>query len=405
MNTDRLLIHCAQSHFAGEPRAATEELVRQGIDWEYLLASAGRHGLLPLLWHRLRDLDGELIPPPVVSRLKHAYYASLVRNMRLGDDLEQVVTALRQAGVEIIVLKGGALARTVYANLASRPMADLDFLVRPEDMERIGTVLEAIGFRLSSSIPAHMRSFQKRFGGGLVWLRPHEGHTTFLDVQHHLIGVDWCWHSFRVEPDRLWKAARPLSLNGTQTWQLSAEDTLVHLCLHPPLHHGYAAPFMGYVDMDRVISQAGPDFSWPRFVERVERFQVRTAVYYGLLRVQRMLGTPLPAEVLEALWPGGLRLRALRLLAPLDEEAVLQGAAKRPSGVRQVLLYAALADRVRDVWGMVRGIFFPSLEWLAARYSLESGRKMQFYRLAHPLRVARAFLRGLHRPLVESSLE
>jgi hypothetical protein len=39
------------------------------------------------------------------------------------------------------------------------------------------------------------------------------------------------------------------------------------------------------------------------------------------------------------------------------------------------------------------------------RYSLEKGQNTRLYRLVHPLRVARAFLRGLRRPLVKSSLE
>jgi len=70
-----------------------------------------------------------------------------------------------------------------------------------------------------------------------------------------------------------------------------------------------------------------------------------------------------------------------------------------------LLLYAALMDRTRDVGGMVRAILFPDKEWLAVRYSLKSEAQVRRYRLIHPLRVARALARGLHRPLIQSGLE
>jgi hypothetical protein len=140
-------------------------------------------------------------------------------------------------------------------------------------------------------------------------------------------------------------------------------------------------------------------------VERALRFQAKTVVYYGLQCAHQLLGTPLPDEVQRALVPGPVQLRVLRSLAPLTPEAVLDAESEGLRGVGQVLLYAALVDRIRYVGSMVRGILFPSREWLAVRYSLESEEQAQRYRLVHPLRVARAFLRGLTRPLIESSLE
>ena len=401
----RLLLCCTRSDFDAEAQTGIETILRQGIDWASLLASALRHSLLPLLYDRLQGLDASRIPPEVIAGLKGAYYANLLRNQRLGADLAEAVAALRQEGVEALVLKGGALARTVYAGPAQRPMVDLDLLVRPGQMARAGVVLEALGYQTSRSEPAHMVAFQQRFGGGLEWLRSRGDRTTRLDVQFDLVGVDWCWDAFPVEPGALWEAARPLDLDGTPALQLSPEDTLIHLCLHPALHHGYHCPLIGYVDMDRLVAASEPALSWTSLVERVERFRVRTVVYYGLQCARRLLGTPVPADVQLALKPGAAQLRILQALAPLTQETVLDATSTLPRGVRQVLLYAALVDRARDAVSIVRGILFPDEEWLAVRYSLVSREQVWRYRLVHPLRVARAFLSGLTRPLIESSLE
>jgi hypothetical protein len=250
-----------------------------------------------------------------------------------------------------------------------------------------------------------MLPFQGRFGGGIVLERRTEGHVTHLDIQHHLLSVDWCRGLFPVQEEAFWAAARPLVLNGTQTWQLSAEDTLIFLCLHLALNHGYAFPLIGYADLDWIVRRAGPDFSWARLQRRAVRFRVQTVVYYGLLAAVRLLGTPVPGGVMAALHPSAWRLRLLRRLAPSDPAVFLAGSAGRPSGIHQVLIYVALADRARDVVSMVKTILFPSHEWLAVRYALDDARQVRFYRLTHPLRVLRATFRGLWRPLWKSGLQ
>jgi hypothetical protein len=403
--TDCLLLSCARSRLDGEAEAGARELVGEGIDWERLLALAGKHSLLPLLYARLRDLDGEQVPQAVLARAETAYYLNLRRNVLLQHELGQIVGSLREEGVEVIVLKGGALAWTVYASPGLRPMCDLDLLVRPEQMHSFGLVVEALGFHRSASLPAHMVPFQQRFGGGVEWIRERNGNMTGLDVQHDLVGVDWCGPAFSVEPDALWEAARPLDLGETAARQLSAVDALIHLCLHPALHHGYAFPFMGYVDIDRLICEDGSDLFWTRLLERVRRFRVKTTVYWGLMAAHNLLETPVPAEVLAELAPQGVRLHLLRRVAPLDEEVVLQRAVRPPTGVRQVLLYAVLVDRLRDAWRMLWSILFPDLEWLVVRYGLEGKGQARLYRPVHLFRVARAFVRGLRRPLAKTSLE
>lgn len=403
--TNCLLLCCARSRLDGEAEAGARELVGEGIDWERLLALATGNSLLPLLHARLRGLDGEHIPEAVLARAESAYYLNLRRNVLLQHELGQIVGSLHEEGAEVIVLKGGALAWTVYASPALRPMGDLDLLVRPEHMQSLGLVVEALGFHRSASLPAHMIPFQERFGGGVEWIRVRNGRVTALDVQHDLVGVDWCGPAFSIEPGALWEAARPLALDGMLTRQLSAVDALMHLCLHPALHHGYAFPFIGCVDIDRLICQAGSDLFWTRLLERVRRFRVKTTVYWGLAVAHNLLETPVPAEVLAELAPERVRVHLLRTVAPLDEEVVLQRARRPPTGVRQVLLYALLVDRLRDAWRMLRSILFPDLEWLAVRYALQGKGQARLYRLVHLFRVARAFLRGLYRPLMQSSLE
>ena len=394
--------------------AALARAAEQGIDWALFLETARRNKLLPLAYTRLSNLEPHdgLVPADVLSHLESASYTSAVRNAQLVEELDEVVAALHQADVEVIVLKGGALAWTVYADPAQRPMTDLDLLVRPEQVTQAGVALDAIGFHLSGSPESRLLPFQQQFGGGIDRQRSRYGRIVRLDVQHHLVGVDFVRHAFPVDTDALWAAARPLPLHRSQALQLAPEDMLLHLCLHPALHDGYAGPLLWYVDMDNVMRANAKDDAdpfWTRFVERATRFRVRTVAAYGLAAARRLVGAPVPDVVLEALtpdrpWLAALRRRGLHGLVPLDAETALQGAPK-PPGIRQMALYVALMDCPSDVGGMVRAILFPGREWLAVRYGLTTPAQIRRHRFTHPLRVARALLRSLHSPLIQSSLE
>lgn len=397
------LLLCARSRTGDSGHLAS--LLGQGIDWQYLLDEGQRHGVLPLVYECLHRLGFDLVPRDVKARLQDVYRANLRRVLRLQASLAEAVTALQQEGIEPIVLKGGALADTVYANPGLRPMVDLDLLVRPGAMKLAGSVLADMGYHLSGNLPARMVAFQQRFGGGLEWQRDGDFALTRIDLQHNLVGVDLCRHAFPIEPEALWAEARSLPLDRGQALQLSAEDTLIHLCLHPPLHHGYAVSLIGTVDIDWLVAREGSDEFWDRLVARARQFRVRMAVFHCLCSAQDLLGTPVPAVILDALAPSALRQRLLERLAPLDEERVWAGVDQQPSGLHQLLIYITLMERPWDALGMVWMILFPNQEWLAVRYGLGGKWQAGLYRLVHPFRVARALLRSLHRPLVQSGLE
>ncbi len=69
-----------------------------------------------------RPYDTEL--NDILLRLKKEYQWSLARNMILFDELNRVLKAFNEAGIEVIVLKGAALAQTVYPDIALRPMGE-----------------------------------------------------------------------------------------------------------------------------------------------------------------------------------------------------------------------------------------------------------------------------------------
>ncbi len=390
--TARLLLHCARHHLDAEARTAIEELLYQGVDWEDLLASARRHHLLPLLHHRLQELDAGLVPPPVQAHLESAYYTNLLRNDRLLGELRRVVETLQEKGIEAIVLKGGALAETVYANPALRPMRDLDILIHRRDIALARPLLEEMGYHPPETIPARLQDFWWHHGGGLEFSQDsEEGRSTLLDLHWHIVTSEWYRRASAIDVETMWSAARPLALGDTSTWQLSPEDTLIHLCLHPGIQHGYACPLIPYVDMDWLVHSH--DLQWGLLVERVANFRVKVPVYWGLSLARRLLGTEVPPPVMRVLQPPGYRRRIMQRLMPQQPLPPVNST----SVARNRLLRVSLIDRPSDMVKMTLRTLFPRREWLVARYALKERLLVHLYRLIHPLRVVRALARAVLR--------
>ncbi len=179
MNTEQRIL-CLAARTALEPIVERQlvELLREPIDWERLWAQGQLHEVLPLLTVTLRRLAAQApIPAPWLARAQRRYYATMLRNTALADELLRVLAAFRQAGVAALPVKGLVLAETLYGSLALRPLGDLDVLVRPADLPRARAALGALGFAQADEPgyenayhPYHDPPYYRRAAGGPICL-------------------------------------------------------------------------------------------------------------------------------------------------------------------------------------------------------------------------------------------
>lgn len=85
--------------------------------------------------------------------LEEEYKNNRARNLLIINELTVILEAANRAGIEVIPLTGVLLALAVYPDPALRPMADIDFLVHPEDQTRIGNIMANLGYQIDTSLP------------------------------------------------------------------------------------------------------------------------------------------------------------------------------------------------------------------------------------------------------------
>lgn len=98
---------------------------------EAMLSFIKSAGLSPWLYHYIQThACAHLFPEAFVHELKKAYMGTMIRNRQIFSVWQEVQAILLAHGIEVVALKGCALAFTVYPDEAIRPMGDLDVLVR-----------------------------------------------------------------------------------------------------------------------------------------------------------------------------------------------------------------------------------------------------------------------------------
>lgn len=199
-------------------------------EWNDLLTLLRPHGIFPLLAFHLRGWDRECLPPEeIMTFLSGVFMSGCVRNLRLGQQVRTVTTALEDAGIPAILLKGHALARTVYSDPGLRHSADIDILVQPEDITRCEPVFEKLGYSCplrtfyTSRYDAHHQNFHPP-GKGI----PVELHWT-TDSGHNMFVPDWLNNAF----DR----KIPIHSDDLSCYTLDPVSHLTFLAFHHVFQH------------------------------------------------------------------------------------------------------------------------------------------------------------------------
>jgi Uncharacterised nucleotidyltransferase len=354
------------------------------VDWASLVERATGEGTAPLLHRHLLRLDLlQGLPPAARNRLNAVASGVWARTAALTASWGEAVSALRQAGVETLTLKGMVLAHTVYPAPELRPMADLDLLVRPADRARAVDTLTSLGYRTpgpEAERHAASRCFAELVRGGIL-VDLHWDIARYLRFD----GV------VRVDHDGLWRRAQPFVLGEGRSLALCPEDMLLHLVLHLTLGSDFAR-VLWYADIDAVIRRYESEIDWDRVVDEARRWRIRALLDWTLTVVHASFGTPLPLGLAARLTPGRLRRAAV---------ARCIGASWPPSlgsSLVETRVYPAqtlLMDRRADVLRVLAWTFFPSGTWLRFHYELEEPWKVPVYRAVHPLRVCWRAVRPL----------
>jgi hypothetical protein len=241
---------------------------------------------------------------PLLSRLRQLRRRAALVEMRR----DIVSDVLKNAGVEPVILKGAALFGTLYADPVERDITDIDLLV-PENRVKIAVrALAAAGYAGPSSWKE------------LCTFRRHHFHIPMEREGAATVEVHWALSRpdahFRLDGQVVTDRAVKLAGPRASVLQVPApEHMLLHLVLQN-VQEGFAR--LGrLVDIDRIVAST-PSMDWRALSAEARRGNLASALALSLRLSRRLLGTPVPAGVLDELRPGPVSRLHLAMLHSLD---------------------------------------------------------------------------------------
>jgi hypothetical protein len=191
-------------------------LVPEDTDWGLLLDLARENGVLLLVQQSLLAMGADM----------PEFFRDAAKECRafaegLADQLEDLLRDLHELRVDVLPLKGPALAWALYGDVALRSSNDLDLLVRRDDFPRCEELLLDRGFIALGLRSEHDRRFVRD--------------DLLVELHFELASP----RDFPFNVESIWSRSRLADFRGHPVRAMSNADLILYLCCHG-LKHGFS---------------------------------------------------------------------------------------------------------------------------------------------------------------------
>ena len=338
-----------------KPPTSFKELTEK--DWSKILIKANQHSILPLLYHHFSQNKKGINPPiDVLERLKQSYLRNFLRNTKIYYELTKIVNKANDNNIPIIVLKGAALAGSLYPSITLRPMKDLDLFVKIEDIPKIHDLLVLLG-----------------------WINKHSDMTIEhqMQIDHSLyyiksgLQIDLHFRVPELSPLNLWDNATSATIGSIEMIVQKPEILLIFLCNHLYRHACLGlAELIRFYDIVLVLRKYRESINWDYLIQCVYINQCENIIFHILEIINSEFGEDIPLSVLDKLKSTKYTIQVRKsLYKPLPEIIY------RLQPIKKIVfaIYLHWMDPEKYTIGNIfKSIFesiFPSKKFIIKRYS------------------------------------
>lgn len=329
-------------------RDSSSALALDSAQWDLAIRQARQADVLARIACQL-EASGVLEEVPFAPR-EHLRSALIFCEAQARDvrrELRYLAEALRPVDEPVVLLKGAAYLLGNEAAAIGRQFSDVDILLPRASLPSAEQALMLNGW-----MTTHHSAYDQRYYREWMHELPpmqHVGRMTVVDVHHTILPPT---ARRRVDATKLLAAAvlaAPATDHGAELRVLSPCDMLLHSMAHLFYNEEMSHGLRDLSDIDlllRAFAAREADF-WMRLLARAGELDLQRPLHYALRFSARVLGTPIPSEVLHRTkawappWPLAMAMDAVwsRALQSQHESSA-------PSGT----VFALLLLYVRAHW-------------------------------------------------------
>ena len=335
---------------AGPPSVEPELralVASEGINWRLVLELADLERATAILWRRIRGYAPPSLEPAVWEQFERMALVADFMSSYLEQRAGETLARLGAAGIEGTLLKGAALALSVYGSFFERPMGDIDLLVDPERADEAWRLAKEAGWEWDegrypvSNYVGHAH---------LPPLLDRRGRSLRLELHAALFVAG---SPFVLSAEELKERGRvmPVGTGGGTAIVPCREHLLLHACIHFAWSHMMS--FGTWRSLRDVVALTTAGIDWALFEDEARRNRAESCAYWTLRFTQRLSGGTFPDDTMarlgrttDSMWRGAAERHLEHELFPI--------APRCPSHLLRRRLWETAIQPGRAMHGSVR---------------------------------------------------
>ncbi|MCP4667347.1 MAG: nucleotidyltransferase family protein, partial [Deltaproteobacteria bacterium] len=251
------------------------------VDYKRLLGLGFKNGVAPL-WHKHLEAGG-MVPDRVLARLRNVYLFSAASNLAKGAEMLKILDLLKTQGIQAIPLKGAVASDMIFQDAGLYYGADIDFLVRPANLEATKAILIHAGYSFFEE------DMEKD------WLSTHY-HLCFHRDQYY-VEVHWnlVKKHFHIPSDFWWEGASVGTYEGREVLCLQPEKYLMYAIFRLFSHSFQPLRFL--VLISELANTYHDVIDWAYFKAVTAQYKMQKLSFFTLRLAHEFLGTKIPKEI------------------------------------------------------------------------------------------------------------
>ena len=247
----------------------------------------GSFRLLPMLYKKLTPYG---LHDERYEKIKGIYRYTLYKNSIILSEFRKIAQTLHDAGIHVILLKGGALIIKYYSDMAVRPMNDIDILIEKHNVKKAMEILYELEWHYS-------------LHKGIDQALPIYPSVTLLS--RHGFELDLHWNIMNEYGENhfvseLWRDASLVEYKSVPIYILAGEDQIMHNCAHGVKWN--ALPPIRWIPDVLTVLAAEPDLSWTALARKCGERKLTMPVRSCLKYLKLNFNAPIPGDALDLLF-------------------------------------------------------------------------------------------------------
>lgn len=337
-----LILLCAQLRINDAVKLSIKEILNNSVDWNKLVTMSFRQEISPLLFKNLTEFNAQhLIPHNIWEILKNSYYVNFKRNLLIEEEISCILKLTNQKGFAIIALKGLALIQNLYHDPGLRILADIDLLVKDNEIQAIIEIFSSLGYKNINKDLSKQKS--PRYQEIKLFLRISSLKQSLLVELHRFLAAP---RPYNINIPYLWERTHEQTIHNQKIKLLSNEDTFLLLALH--LRQHIRQPSLKFtIDIAELINKTGRVLDWPYIINIAKSSHIKVTVYFAFYIIGELHKISIAKKISDEFCPNIIKSS---LIGTIINKKNFFCFDKFRGTLLRILLFDSLSDFILYLW-------------------------------------------------------